>query len=499
MGKGRNITLFKLRKSVVSRLLAICFAAAVMCLSVTGCGKESNPSSASSVSSSVNESFNISAESLEESSKESSSDISSKEESSKIIEPTVEPVAKFSVLNVEKNSVTLKWTASSNASGYEIYRALNEDNNFEKIKTIKDNKTEEYTDNGVESGKLYYYRIRAFIFENDKYYYSSGTLTNAATTLSDVEGLYSSSQGAEEITIEWNVVSGASGYIISRKDENTDGEYNLIETLSDGDTTVYTDQSLTAASQYSYQVKPYKTVDGKRYYGGYATVDAWTVPKTPSVKLSYKDSKITATWSEAEGAEGYDVYMSTMEEGNYESVGSTTETEFTTDKVKNNNIYYIRVRGYYTINGEKKQGGYETASIICGNVPKVHGYDVGTTYIEISLDKQHMWYYKNGKLIVSTDVVTGYKNAHDTPTGLYYIINKSSPARLVGETWDVQVNYWLAVTYDGVGIHDSTWRYSGYGGNIYTYDGSHGCINTPHDEVKKIYDNCEENTPVVIY
>ena len=56
------------------------------------------------------------------------------------------------------------------------------------------------------------------------------------------------------------------------------------------------------------------------------------------------------------------------------------------------------------------------------------------TYIEVDLENQHMWYYKDGKLIVSTDVVTGYKNAHDTPTGLYYVINKASPAELVGET-----------------------------------------------------------------
>ena len=110
-----------------------------------------------------------------------------------------------------------------------------------------------------------------------------------------------------------------------------------------------------------------------------------------------------------------------------------------------------------------------------------------------------MWYYKNGKCLVSTNVVTGMKNSHDTTKGLFHIWERKSPARLVGETWDTMVNYWLAVTYDGIGIHDSTWRTSGYGGNIYTYDGSHGCINTPYDQAKKIYDNCSVGTPVVIY
>lgn len=492
--------MFKLKNSAVSKLCIILLAAAFICLSVNGCGKEQNTSSETSDVTSVGGNSTVSVQPSKEISLVESSKEPSKEESSKLIEPTVEPVDNLSVSNVEKNSVTLNWSASQNASGYEIYRTADDINNkYEKIKTLNGGQFEKYTDDTVESGRQYYYRVKAFIIENKTCYYSKASIVNVTTAISDIEELYASSQGSEEITIQWNTVSGASGYVILRSDKNSGDEYERIKTITDCDITQYTDQSLTAASQYSYQVKPYRSVDGKRYYGGYATVRTYTTPKTPSVKLSYKDNKITAKWSETEGAEGYDIYMSTMEEGNYNSLGSTTETEFTTDKVKSNNIYYIRVRGYFTIDGEKKQGNYKTVSITCGKVPTVHGYNVGTTYIEISLEKQHMWYYKEGKLIVSTDVVTGTKNSHDTPTGLYYVINKASPARLVGETWDVQVNYWLGVTYDGVGIHDSTWRYSGYGGNIYTYDGSHGCINTPYDEVKKIYDNCKENTPVVIY
>ena len=34
-------------------------------------------------------------------------------------------------------------------------------------------------------------------------------------------------------------------------------------------------------------------------------------------------------------------------------------------------------------------------------------FDIGNTYVEVSLGEQHMWFYKNGKTLVSTDVVTG--------------------------------------------------------------------------------------------
>ena len=57
---------------------------------------------------------------------------------------------------------------------------------------------------------------------------------------------------------------------------------------------------------------------------------------------------------------------------------------------------------------------------------------------------------------------------------------------------------WMRLTWSGVGIHDAWWRYS-FGGNIYTYDGSHGCINTPSDAMNVFYDNSYEMMPVVIY
>lgn len=494
----------KFKKSAVSKILAAFAAAAVFCFTFISCGKDTSVSQESSEATSVEESLKLTEHTSEAQSKDKSSEKPSKTESSEpsevsIPDPTVDPVSSLSASNVEKKSVTLNWLSSENASGYEICRATEEtENKFKVIKMIEDGKTENYTDNDIESGKTYFYRIRAYVLQNKKYYYSNGTLTNVTTALSDLEDLRSTSQSNEAITIEWDYVSGASGYVVSKMDES--GEYQRIETLKDEYSTSYTDSGLNSCKQYSYQVKPYKSVDGKRYYGGFATISTWTVTKAPTVKLSYeeKDGKITAKWNEIDGAEGYDIFISTFADDNYKLLGSTTETDFTTDKVKTDNMYYIRVCGYFNVDGKKKQGMAKAESVICGNVPKVHGYYVGTTYIEINLEKQHMWYYKEGKLIVSTDVVTGNKNSHDTPTGLYYIINKASPTRLVGDTWDVYVNYWLGVTYDGVGIHDATWR-SGFGGNIYTYNGSHGCINTPYDQVKKIYENCSEKTPVVIY
>lgn len=124
--------------------------------------------------------------------------------------------------------------------------------------------------------------------------------------------------------------------------------------------------------------------------------------------------------------------------------------------------------------------------------------EIGNTYVEISLSRQHMWFFKDGQLLVSTDVVTGnHNNGWDTHTGVYAIMYKERDATLVGEGYNSSVKYWMPF-YANTGIHDATWR-SSFGGSIYMNNGSHGCVNTPYDQAEKIFNNIEKGVPVVVY
>lgn len=124
--------------------------------------------------------------------------------------------------------------------------------------------------------------------------------------------------------------------------------------------------------------------------------------------------------------------------------------------------------------------------------------DIGNTYVEISLDRQHMWFFKDGQLLVDTDVVTGCHNkGWDTHTGVYAIMYKERDATLVGEGYNSAVKYWMPF-YANTGIHDASWR-SSFGGSIYMNNGSHGCVNTPEANAEKIYNNIEKGVPVVVY
>ena len=120
------------------------------------------------------------------------------------------------------------------------------------------------------------------------------------------------------------------------------------------------------------------------------------------------------------------------------------------------------------------------------------------TYIEISLDNQYLWAYKDGKLIVETPVVTGnVAQRSDTRRGFFRVSYKVTDVVLKGPTWNDHVDYWMP--FDGdIGLHDSSWR-SEYGGDIYLNDGSHGCVNTPLAAMRKIYRNFKSNDIVIVY
>lgn len=125
--------------------------------------------------------------------------------------------------------------------------------------------------------------------------------------------------------------------------------------------------------------------------------------------------------------------------------------------------------------------------------------DLGSTYVEVDLGSQHLWFYKNGKTLVSTDVVTGcVAKGRSTPQGTYYILYKQTNHTMVGPGYRSFVNYWMPYMDRGIGLHDSSWRGS-YGGSIYMYSGSHGCVNMPYSAVKAVFNNIEAGYPVCVH
>lgn len=150
------------------------------------------------------------------------------------------------------------------------------------------------------------------------------------------------------------------------------------------------------------------------------------------------------------------------------------------------------------------QNPYSAYEYVCNPEWRTAESDIGDTYIEIDLEMQHFWYYKDGELEYECDIVSGLPTEErNTPGGVYKLWLKErdkvlSGSLSSGETWETPVTFWNNISTIGVGLHDATWH-PYFGGNRYKTNGSHGCINMPYSAAEYVFENIDLGTPVVMY
>lgn len=141
-----------------------------------------------------------------------------------------------------------------------------------------------------------------------------------------------------------------------------------------------------------------------------------------------------------------------------------------------------------------------------GQLPSGENGGLGTTYLEINITKQHLWFVKDGSVVLESDFVSGKESdpTRLTPSGTYYIYNKERNRVLRGTKqpngkyeYESPVSYWMPFN-KGIGLHDASWR-STFGRDIYNNSGSHGCINLPTGFAGSLYSQIYVNLPVVVY
>ena len=227
--------------------------------------------------------------------------------------------------------------------------------------------------------------------------------------------------------------------------------------------------------------KPAEDENGNKYYDE----DVWNEHITEFVdELAVR---VNTVWKDKE-FESTDDGLITVQGGTYGySVDKESETESINDVISSGGEEERSPRYYTAETGE----------------PDVND-GIGSTYIEVSIDEQHLWYYEDGEMVMDSPVVTGNKGNHDTPKGVFTVMFTQHPAVLRGRImpngepeYESPVSYWMPF-YDGCGFHDATWRGS-FGGSIYTYNGSHGCVNMPYSAAQELFEYVDGGTVVVIY
>ncbi|MDL2212059.1 L,D-transpeptidase [Erysipelotrichaceae bacterium OttesenSCG-928-M19] len=151
----------------------------------------------------------------------------------------------------------------------------------------------------------------------------------------------------------------------------------------------------------------------------------------------------------------------------------------------------------------------ETVKAVSISKPKVtyEGHkSIDNNFIEVSIAKQKVYLYSNGKLVLSADVITGLPNGdRDTQPGKYTIMFKATNFTMrgaqYGYDYEAKVNYWMPFEGGGgIGLHDAPWHaYSQFGGNTYLSNGSHGCINMRLADARTIFNTVTTGTAVWVH
>ena len=391
------------------------------------------------------------------------------------------------------NRIVLKWKSAPDAEGYRVYwcDVAKTDAPKKLLTTVTKNTL---TVNNLKQGSKYRFSVVPYATEGGKTYYGLSSNVTVATYPKPVTSFTLKANDNNATVLKWKRVYYIDGYLIMRQYQGKWSPYKYLN----GSVTEFKDKNVKPGGAYFYKIMTYRK-DTRGYVRSSATllrtICGLSAPENDGT--TSRGNRAIFSWTSNRYATAYQITYS-LDNKNYKFLTNTAKTSYTTGKFKTGTTVYVRVRPYRIIGKSKTKVLGMTKVLKAKVVASPYGARVGDTYIEIDISDQHLWYFVDNDVYVSTPVVTGTYNSTDTPTGTFYINNKDRNVSLVGADYVSFVEYWICFIGSSYGIHDASWR-SSFGGDIFRSNGSHGCVNTPYDAVKKIYNRVDVGTAVVIH
>ncbi|MBR0226392.1 MAG: fibronectin type III domain-containing protein, partial [Thermoguttaceae bacterium] len=250
------------------------------------------------------------------------------------------------------NSVTVVWNPVANASGYVVEYKSSTDANY----TVMPSTTAAtITIPNLAAETTYKLRVYAV---GDAVNYSDSTYSTvkavktkaapAVLTPLDAPTWKSSSSTYNSVTVAWNAVDNASGYVVEYKSP-TDASYTVMP-----ETTNTTITIPNLASETTYKVRVYAVGDAVNYSNSaYSTVKAVKTKTAPAVLTqldtpTWKSSSstansVTVAWTAVDNASGYVVEYKGENDSTFTPTQATTATTITIPNLAAETTYKLRV------------------------------------------------------------------------------------------------------------------------------------------------------------
>ncbi len=272
------------------------------------------------------------------------------------------------------NYINLSWSATDFATGYKLYFYNSETSKYTYIGyTTKTS----YKVPSLTPDTGYTFMVRAYLKYNGTTVNASYSPLKTAYTRPDyVSGLSvrENSVYTSRVTLEWDLLPGASGYAVSLNDGT--GSYVTVATVSDPAVNYCTVEGLQPGTEYLFKIRAFSDNSGKTLYG--------YVCKAP---LSVTTNDRPA--NESEGFEGFvEAYNSTVSaEGSFAVISLYTTSDFVgEDKAEYEGVVTSsEMTGtvYSYISGGKDKMGHTVSEILHGKDELSLSFsDAGVTYFD---------------------------------------------------------------------------------------------------------------------
>ena len=232
--------------------------------------------------------------------------------------------------------IQVSWDAVPGAEKYIVYYG-GTSKDLSKMKVVAEVTATSYMYKNGISGRSNWFAVEAVHGETVTTKTAKSTYYFEAPVVELVENM------SNGVKIRWNIVDGASSYVVLRKagSAKTWEEIAVVKEDNRYPYVQYTDKAVKSGTTYKYTVKAY---DGDEYSpcneAGWAT-EFLSTPRIKEIENCFGGPKIS--WGKVTGATKYEVYRKTKSSG-WKSIASTKSTSYIDSSAKDGTKYYYAIR-----------------------------------------------------------------------------------------------------------------------------------------------------------
>ena len=253
-------------------------------------------------------------------------------------------VTTFTAPAAKSRTITLKWDKNADATGYVVEQYKG--GKWTQILQTANNTTLQCTASSLAPETRYSFRIKSYKKTGSAVVYSDYTNIAATTRIACVSGLTAKSSTVSSVTLSWNKVASATGYVV---EIYKDGKWNTVLTTKNNTALSCKVTGLAAGSTYKARIKCYRLANGAYSFSEYLEADVNTkIANVTGFKASGNTaSSITFSWNKNTAATGYIVEI--YKGGKWTQIlnaKSNTTLTCTATGLSANATYSVRIKSF---------------------------------------------------------------------------------------------------------------------------------------------------------